>query len=1161
MTLRFSLLNAQGLISKRTNKLNSPELQHIFNTSDVVLFTESWTDENAELSINNFEHFVLNRKLIKPGSRRNSGGLVLYLRNTFVSNDTLVFTSEDDFLWIKISKTVLFSQKDLYVCLCYVTPDDSSRQSMVETNIFDRLLDSVAHIENNSVNNCSILACGDWNARTSVNPDFVEDDDPVHMSVLPDEYIPDVQLPRYSEDKGHVNNNGLCLLDFCKQTGLRIMNGRVGDDKGIGQYTFVGSRGSSVVDYVLCTQDLFRNVCHFKVHEPNILSDHCLLTFSFDFQMLSARETIENDYEQVSGRYVWNRDYKEEFLNSLKTTDTTERLSELNARIPSCAENNEIEQCLADFNNIIEHAASPMFKESFNPPNNSERTSIIKQEAPWFDERCAEKKFYFMRMLDKYRLSKSDVNRCGLVKARSEYKAILRKCRYEYDSEKTSRFVNAKYKDARLYWNLLKETAGIKNTSVPLSSFEQYFSAVNNPADRFYNPDEDVLYFNERYESNEFSIMFAELNLPLVLQEILKAISQLRTNKSAGPDKLLNEFFINGKEVLSTTLLILFNKLFEMGYFPEEWSEGYIIPLHKKGSINEVENFRGITLLSTLGKLFSRVINNRLSEWAEKYYILIEAQAGFRPGMGTVDNIFVLHGLITHFINRGKKLYCCFIDFTKAFDYVVRDNLWFKLVKLGLRGRILNIVKSMYKNVKSKVKMYNMLGNEFFCSLGVRQGECLSPLLFSLFLNDIEDKFIHSGFEGLDVDMFKLYMLLYADDIVIFANNAEELQLGLNFLSEYCTRWKLKVNALKTKVLIFRKGGTLQRNLIFLYEDQPIEIVSSFKYLGIVFTTGGSFSEAQTTLAGQAQKAIFKLNKYLYKFTFVSPKHKLELFDKLISPILNYSCEVWGFCQANAVERVHMQFCKKLLGVKKTTQNDFIYGELGRENYATKRSFAIIKYWFKILQTPENKYIKIIYNMMIRDIEELPNKANWASLVRDLLALLGFREVWLAQGVGNVSAFLSVLKQRLCDTFMQNWHDRINNSSRANFYKTIMQFRFQPHLEKINVYKYIQALSKLRVSSHRLAIESGRWARPTRIPIGERKCVNCNILEDEFHFVIECNMYIDLRIKYIPKYYWERPSMYKFVALVNTTSIKLLRNLSVYVCQAFKCRTDLLYGN
>ena len=217
MTLRFSLLNAQGLISKRTNKLNSPELQHIFNSSDVVLFTESWTDENSELFVNNFEYFVLNRKLIKQGSRRNSGGIVLYLRNNFVSNDTLVFTSEDDFLWIKISKSVLFSEKDLYVCLCYVTPDDSSRQSMVESNIFDRLLDSVAHIENISSNNCSILACGDWNARTSINPDFVTDDDPVHMSVLPDEYIPDNYLPRFSEDRGHVNQSGTGRKTFPSQ--------------------------------------------------------------------------------------------------------------------------------------------------------------------------------------------------------------------------------------------------------------------------------------------------------------------------------------------------------------------------------------------------------------------------------------------------------------------------------------------------------------------------------------------------------------------------------------------------------------------------------------------------------------------------------------------------------------------------------------------------------------------------------------------------------------------------------------------------------------------------------------------------------------------------------------------------------------------------------
>ena len=160
-------------------------------------------------------------------------------------------------------------------------------------------------------------------------------------------------------------------------------------------------------------------------------------------------------------------------------------------------------------------------------------------------------------------------------------------------------------------------------------------------------------------------------------------------------------------------------------------------------------------------------------------------------------------------------------------------------------------------------------------------------------------------------------------------------------MHQYCNRWKLTINISKTKVMIFRKGGTLSRNMVFYYNGVALEIVKDFKYLGIVFTSGGSFSEAQNTLAGQAQKAIYELNKYLYKFTYISPKHKLDLFDKLITPILNYSCEVWGFGQASAIERIHLSFCKKLLRVKKSTQNDFIYGEFGRTTYQTKRFLSL----------------------------------------------------------------------------------------------------------------------------------------------------------------------------------------------------------------------------
>ena len=270
-----------------------------------------------------------------------------------------------------------------------------------------------------------------------------------------------------------------------------------------------------------------------------------------------------------------------------------------------------------------------------------------------------------------------------------------------------------------------------------------------------------------------------------------------------------------------------------------------------------------------------------------------------------------------------------------------------------------------------------------------------------------------------------------------------------------------------------------------------MEIVKSFKCSGGSFNSGWFFSEAQNTLAGQAQEAIFKFNKYLYKATFISPKHKLDLFDRLVTPILNYGCEVWGFAQANAIERVNVQFCKKVLGMKRSTQNDFVHGELGRTSYLTKRYLIFIKYWFKILLALDNKYIKLVYNLMLQDLEVLPNKVNWASLLHHLLMSLGFNEFWINQGVDNMNFFLSMAKQELTDNFLQGWQERLNNSSRAKFYNAIYKFQFQPYLDNINVLKFSQALNKLRMSSHRLEVEVGKWARPNRIPIDERKCSSC----------------------------------------------------------------------
>ena len=596
------------------------------------------------------------------------------------------------------------------------------------------------------------------------------------------------------------------------------------------------------------------------------------------------------------------------------------------------------------------------------------------------------------------------------------------------------KLISAKLKNAKEYWKLLKESVSQpKPKGLSANDFDNYFKSINNPEDPFFQADEDVLYFNERFLNSEIQIMFDELNCTITSDEIKKAIKQLKNGRSGGPDKFLNEFFIHGNSELLTYLHSLFNKILDLEYFPESWSEGLIVPLHKKGPLDNVNNFRGITLLSTLGKLFTRILNNRLTDWADEYAVYIEAQAGFRAAMSTIDNIFVLHGIINHLINKGEKLFCAFVDFTKAFDYVVHDIIWYKLIRLGVRGKILNVIRSMYSHVKSKVKVNNDISNGFECHLGVRQGECLSPFLFAMYVNDIENEFQLKGSEGIDIGLLKMFLILYADDIVIFASSAQELQNNLNILSEYCNRNRLKLNTAKTKIMVFRRGGILQRGLAFYYNDTELSIVNTFSYLGIVFSTGGSFSECHKTLAGQALNAIFKLNRYLYNFTNITPRHKLELFDKLVTPILNYGSEVWGFSQAKQIERIHMLFCKQLLGVKTSTQNDFIYGELGRKNNYTRRIYIIIKYWLIVVHAEDRKYISQIYKTMLNDITDRQNTQNWASLVRNTLANLGFFDVWLAQGVGNVNIFLSVFKQRLSDNFLQSWNNRLTESSRASF--------------------------------------------------------------------------------------------------------------------------------
>ena len=290
----------------------------------------------------------------------------------------------------------------------------------------------------------------------------------------------------------------------------------------------------------------------------------------------------------------------------------------------------------------------------------------------------------------------------------------------------------------------------------------------------------------------------------------------------------------------------------------------------------------------------------------------------------------------------------------------------------------------------------------------------------------------------------------------------------------------------------------------------------------------------------------------------LQPKTTCQLFDAFVGSILSYGCETWGFSKSKEIERIHLKFCKRILNVKSSTSNAGVYGELGRYPLYITRYILIIRYWCNLLRT-NNIILSTVYNDMLRDCEL--GLDNWVSKVKSMLFEYGFGNIWQNPQNINVNAFCNQFKQRLIDCFTQKWNNDIDTNQVLTTYKHFKTvFTYEKYLnilpERLRV-----PMSKLRLSSHSLRIETGRYGR-ARIERNQRQCVLCNSdIEDEYHFVLKCPTYNDIRAKYIKSVYIRKPSMYKFIKLMSSEKKTELVNLSKFVIEAFDLRKSLINNN
>ena len=275
-------------------------------------------------------------------------------------------------------------------------------------------------------------------------------------------------------------------------------------------------------------------------------------------------------------------------------------------------------------------------------------------------------------------------------------------------------------------------------------------------------------------------------------------------------------------------------------------------------------------------------------------------------------------------------------------------------------------LQSIYKTVKARIRNGSKTTDAFLCNKGLRQGEITSPLLFSMFINEIAEEVTQRGCHGVQFlpDMMELFILLFADDIVLLSDTVVGLQNQLNILASKAAELDLHVNLEKSNIVIFRNGGYVAKRERWFLSGKEMKIVNSYKYLGLFLTTRMSFSTSFTNVASKARAGVIQLFKTLWKLGDFSTDLFFKLFDAQIRPILLYGSELWGLYKQVEIESVHLFALKKLLNVSPKTPNDMVYGETGRHPLYVFSYASCIKYWLRLTRMDNTRLPRMAYNML-----------------------------------------------------------------------------------------------------------------------------------------------------------------------------------------------------
>lgn len=685
---------------------------------------------------------------------------------------------------------------------------------------------------------------------------------------------------------GYRNERGDTMLNFMNQHKLYAMNSFF-DKRPERKWTWISPNGKvkNEIDYILTDKKIsIQDVT--VLNSFNTGSDHRFVRAALTInKQLERRRIMKNPIKNLTEEEIRERkEIYEEIINKNLTDiaidDDNETMDEVNKKITT--------------------AISASIKELKKLIPSKKRGNTINEETQTLMKTRRQLANENKRSTEEFVKINKEIRKCM-----REHRRQMQELRINEVIEKNKGLKCLRHKLGKKETYALRNKEGIviHNRDEILTIVEEFYTDLYESKTK---PERE----NDNKTTEKIQNVGSEEQPDITMEEVQATIKDMKTNKATGDDDISIDMIREGGENLLSKITKLLNICLKEAEIPKAWKNANVILLYKKGENTKLDNYRPISLLSHIYKLLTKIINNRLVRKLDEYQS--QEQAGFRKNYSTRDHLLTMKIIIEKSNEYGFPLHLAFIDYRKAFDSIEHWAIYNSLANSRIDHRYIQLIKQLNEEATATYILHEK-SKPVPIKRGVRQGDTLSPKLFTLALEDIFKKMNWTE-KGINVNGERLTNLRYADDIVLISQSREELEEMITDLNRESQKVGLTMNLDKTKTMY--PGPEIQINV----EGTQIERVTEYIYLGQRIELGRSSEKQEIKRRIRAGWAAFGKLSFILKNNKIAQHLKTKVFDQCILPSMTYGAENWATTKENiesirvaqrAMERAMLNITRK----------------------------------------------------------------------------------------------------------------------------------------------------------------------------------------------------------------------------------------------------------